>query len=211
MVLWSVMRGLFRHHARLYMLWCLTVTPPALLPGAVALAAPALYHSARGRGREAVIVCSKLLAAALYPLFRLAWHAPGMPLDVQAGVGGRATLPLQPLALAQCGAVLLLFASFRHPLRFKAQMLCQMALLVVVLQAETVRRPQGGPLGPSAPRFSSLRLPSPACPPEHADTPPHSPGGAPARPGSTPALLDLHADPVHTGKGWCRWRLLLHA
>ena len=211
-MLWGALRGLFRRYGCLYACWCLTAAPSALLPGIVALAAPALYHGWRGQAREAAVIAAKLLAAAMYPMFRcvwvfhsllwmqgcgrcrvlgaagfwamqgsgapcwkhrlaararermaylllrllrprvhtrrclaplqgrLAWHAPGLPLDVKAGVGGWSALPLHPLGLAQCGALMLLSVSLRHPLRFKAQLLCQLTLLAVALQAEAAAR-----------------------------------------------------------------------
>lgn len=96
---------------------------------------PSLYAA----HREAVIVACKLLSAAVYPVFRLSWQARGTPLDVRAGFGGTfARLPLHPLAVLQCGAVLLLGSSIRHSLRFKTQLFCQLVMLVAVIQAETV-------------------------------------------------------------------------
>ena len=115
-------------------------TPPAatvpwvLLPGLVAYTLPAFYE----RRREPVIVASKLACAASYPLFRLSWHAPGTPLDVRAAFGSFLRLPVHPMAVLQCGAVGMMGLSIRHSLRFKAQLLCQLAMLAVAMQAEAV-------------------------------------------------------------------------
>lgn len=109
----------------------------APIPGLVSTVWPAFYR----RHREAVVVCSKLLVAVAYPAFRLSWHAAGVPLDVRAAFGGWGmSLPLHPLGLVQSGALLMMSTSIRHPLRMRSQLLCQLVLLTVVLQAEEVRR-----------------------------------------------------------------------
>lgn len=111
------------------------LTPCAMLPGLVAMWAAPFYR----RRREAIVVASKLMLALFYPLYRLAWHRPGTPADVRAALGGGwADLPLHPLALPQCGLVVLLHASLTHALRFKVQLLCQLVLLFSVLQSEAV-------------------------------------------------------------------------
>lgn len=109
--------------------------PSVLIPGLAAYTLPNFYT----RWREAVVVLSKLLAAASYPSFRLSWQAPGTPLDIKAGFGSFwSRLPVHPLAVLQCGAVSMLSLSIRHSLRFRAQLLCQLAMLVVAMQAEAV-------------------------------------------------------------------------
>ena len=108
--------------------------PSVLLPGVVACTLPAFYE----RHREPVVVASKLLCVVSYPIFRLSWHAPGAPLDVRAAFGSFFRLPVHPVAALQCGAVPMMGLSIRHSLRFKAQLLCQLAMLVVAMQAEAV-------------------------------------------------------------------------
>lgn len=124
--------------------------PSFVLPGLVALTLPRFYR----RHREAVVVAGKLLNVASWPVFRFAWQAPGAPLDVRVEFGSVwARLPVHPLAAVQCGAVSMMSLSIRHSLRFKAQLLCQLAMLVVVMQTEAVsgsergEEPEGGGCG----------------------------------------------------------------
>lgn len=76
--------------------------PSAALPGIVASLFPAWY--ARPGHREAAVVLAKLLLAVMWLPFRLAWHAPGVPLDARQHFGW-AALPVQPMVLIQCGAL----------------------------------------------------------------------------------------------------------
>lgn len=55
------------------------------------------------------------------------------PLDHPASVG------CPPPSTPPSGALPALVSSFRHSLRFRAQLLCQLALLTALLQAEMVR------------------------------------------------------------------------
>ena len=121
--------------------------PSFVLPGVVALTLPRFYK----RHREAVVVVGKLLNVASWPVFRFSWQAPGAPLDVRVEFGSVwARLPVHPLAAVQCGAVSMMSLSIRHSLRFKTQLLCQLAMLVVVMQTEAVggsergEEPRGG-------------------------------------------------------------------
>ncbi|PRW56964.1 Nuclear transcription factor Y subunit C-2 [Chlorella sorokiniana] len=136
-----IAKGILRSYFSVFMGWFLANCPSAFLPGLVALTLPSFYE----RQRETVVVASKLLAAASYPYFRFSWHAPGVPSNAKAAFGSVwARLPVHPIAAVQCGAVTMLALSIRHSLRFKAQLLCQLAMLVVAMQAEAaVRRTAG--------------------------------------------------------------------
>lgn len=107
-----MLQGLISLYPGPYLCWAV-VTLTALLPGVAAACAPALYR----RHREAVIVACKLLVAALFPAFRLSWHAPGTPPDVRAAFGQWEALPLHPGALHQTGVVVMALLAIRHPLR----------------------------------------------------------------------------------------------
>ncbi|KAL4451769.1 hypothetical protein ABPG75_007431 [Micractinium tetrahymenae] len=136
---WWWALGLVQSYPQLAVYWLVSQQAAASLPGLAVLLAPAFYT----RHREPVIIASKLLAAALYPRFRLSWHSPGTPEDARAALGGRflrARLPIHPLALAQTGTVAMLALSVRHSLCFKAQLLCQLALFFMVAQAEQLAR-----------------------------------------------------------------------
>lgn len=106
----------------------------AVIPGLVASRMPAFFS----RHREAVVMACKLLAAAGWPRFRLAWHAPGTPPDARAAFGGFSWLPVHPFGLVQTGALQMLTLSVRHALRFKAQLFCSLVMLFSVMQAEKV-------------------------------------------------------------------------
>lgn len=62
------------------------------------------------------------------------------------------------MVLVQTGIVLMLNHTIRHPLRFKVQLLCNLVLLSLVLQAEVVS---------SLARLFALWPPSPLCESRH--------------------------------------------
>lgn len=162
---WSLFKGLLPTYQRVYLTWAAVLVTTALLPGAAAHWFPGFYR----RHREAVVVSSKLLAAAGFPLFRLAWHAPGLPLDVRQGGFGRglAWLALHPVSAVQSGTVTLMAMTVRHPLRFKSSLFCSLSMLTSVLQSETVSATRAGARARRAgvPTPAALMPPRCACPP----------------------------------------------
>lgn len=112
------------------------VAPLPGIPGLVAYLFPAFYT----RQRELVVVISKLLFAATWAPFRFSWHASGAPASVAERFGCDIPMGLSvnPVALIQTGAAIAVTTSFRHSLRFRTQLLCQLVTLVAFLQAETV-------------------------------------------------------------------------